>query len=403
MAGPPDSAPIAEQRAWAARAVLGAVPTGSEAERDVRYLLGLVDRLETMLEHTSDMITVVRADGSIRFSNAAAGVLTGHDETVNDTSALELVHPDDVAAARDVLVRCLEALGSEVSTELRIRHADGSWHYVDVYAKNCLDGPVEGVVVSMRDVCRRREAEQTLSRANEAMRDFVAVASHDLRSPVTVITGLASTLVNGWELLEDGARLEMARLIATSGERLGRLVENLLTISRLSAGVSAPQGGRVRLRQAVRGVMDEALAAVPGAGEVDVRVAPELVVHADPEAVQRIVANYVHNALIHGRLPVVVDAAEHAGRVVVRVSDGGPGVPEELRRRLFERFARGPTGGGSGLGLSIVRELARASGGDAWLEGTGTAGPGSPPGAGRGRTCFCVSFPSAGQADRAAS
>ena len=384
MAAPGERASIDERREWARQVLLASGTPDTDAGGAARFLVDLVDRLEAMLEHTSDMITVLGADGRVRYSNRAAGLLTGHSESVNDTPAFDLVHPEDQGAAAEALAQVLGAPGAEVGAELRIRHADGSWHYVDVYAKNCLDQPVAGVVVSMRDICRRKEAERSLSQANEAMRDFVAVASHDLRSPVAVISGLAATLVSGWTRLEDPARLEIAGMVASSAERMGRLIENLLTISQLGAGTTQRRVGVVRVLAAVRSAVHQAQHGAVGLEGVAVEVDPRLAVRADPDVLQRALVNYLDNARVHGAPPVSVGALERSGMVEIRVRDGGPGVPEELRDALFQRFARGSSGGGSGLGLSIVRDLARASGGEAWLEADPPEGE-----------CFCVSFPAA--------
>jgi len=321
----------------------------------------------------------------VMFSNAAAGLLTGHGEEVNNTTAPDFIHPEDQQTASDAFDSCLEVPGSFANAELRVRHADGSWHYVDAYAENCLDDPVTGVVVSMRDVCDRRRSEESLQRANEALRSFVAVASHDLRSPVAVIRGLAGALASDWAILADQERLDIAQMVARASERMGRLVENLLMISRLDAGVTAGQPRRVELRQAVS-LAGRHLEEV---GPIGLAVPEGLEVWVDQEHLERILTNYLHNAASHGLAPVTVEAAPAGSLVEIRVLDSGPGVPEELVPRLFERFFRADAREtlGTGLGLSIVRDLAQAAGGDAWYE------------PGRGGACFVVSLPASGTTD----
>jgi signal transduction histidine kinase len=121
----------------------------------------------------------------------------------------------------------------------------------------------------------------------------------------------------------------------------------------------------------------------------DVRVAcpPDLVAYADADHLWQILANYIENAFKYGAPPVDVSVTERDGWVELRVCDPGPGVADEFVPRLFERFSRGPEAPrqaeGAGLGLSIVRSLAEASGGEAWHE------PREPAGA-----CFGVRVPS---------
>ena len=361
--------PIAKEVGAARDLLLGAqlVPAHAGA---AAALVEHIDRLEVMLRHTTDMITVLDPDGVVMFSNAAAGLLTGHGEEVNDRNALDFIHPEDVQAASDAFTACVEVPGSNARADIRIRHADGSWHYVDAYAENCLDDSVTGVVVSMRDVCEHHRHDESLEKANEALKSFVAVASHDLRSPVAVVRGLAGALSEDWDNLPESERRDIAEMVARAADRMGRLVENLLMISKLDAGVTAglpePIGLAGAVAQAVRHMEDP-----EGVG---VDVASDLVVVVDPDHLERILTNYLHNATHHGRAPVSVSAnrsPQDEGLVEIRVLDSGAGVPEEAVDRLFERFfrAQAEQTRGTGLGLAIVRDLARSAGGDAWYEG----------------------------------
>jgi PAS domain S-box-containing protein len=378
-----DDGPIA-RRVILARRQLSAGLAPSQAEA-VGTLAEHIDRLEAILRHTTDMITVLDRNGLVMFSNSAAGLITGHGEEVNNSNALDFIHPDDVQLASDVFDACCEVPGSSASAEIRIRHSDGSWHYVDAYAENCLEDPVAGVVVSMRDVCGRRDDRESLERANEAMSSFVAVASHDLRSPVAVIRGLAGVLAGDWDSLPNDERRDIADMVAKAADRMGRLVENLLIVSRLEAGAPAGRPETIALADAVA----QAVRHMEDHTGVGVEVGEDLSVMADPDHLERILTNYLHNALHHGKPPITVRAGRAAGgaemveMVEIRVIDSGPGVPEEAVAHLFERFfrAEGTQARGTGLGLSIVRDLARAAGGEAWYEGGAAGG------------CFGVSLP----------
>ena len=378
-----DEGPIARELAGA-RAVLRRARLGPDEAEAVSSLVDHVDRLEVMLRHTTDMITVLDTNGVVMFSNAAAGRLTGHGEEVNDTNALDFIHPDDVQAATDAFNACVEEPGSSARAEIRIRHADGSWHYVDAYAENCLDEPLTGVVVSMRDSCDRHTRDESMEKANEALKSFVAVASHDLRSPVAVVRGLAGALAEDWDNLPDSERRDIAEMVARAADRMGRLVENLLMISKLDAGVTAGLPEHVSLDSAVA----QAVRHMEEPEGVQVGIDEGLEVVVDPDHLERILTNYLHNATHHGRPPVTVEARRSATdprMVEIRVRDSGAGVPAEAVERLFERFfrAQAEQTRGTGLGLAIVRDLARAAGGDAWYEAGAVGG------------CFGVSLPAA--------
>jgi signal transduction histidine kinase len=229
-----------------------------------------------------------------------------------------------------------------------------------------------------------RQANEELRAADEMKSHFVAVASHELRTPLTSILGFATTLLRFWHRLSDEQRRGQVGIIEEQAQRLARLVDDLLTLSRIEAGVLETRPDRVELAPAV----DHAVGSFPGwEGVVEVSVAPGLSVHADPDHVQQIVVNYLSNAMRYGAPPFELDARQSDRWVDLTVRDAGGGVPETFRSRLFEAFAQAPSAhgaGGTGLGLSIVRGLAEAQGGRAWFE------PNEPRGA-----CFAVRLPRA--------
>jgi signal transduction histidine kinase len=198
-----------------------------------------------------------------------------------------------------------------------------------------------------------------------AMREFVAIASHDLRTPTAAITGYASLLENRWDSLADEQRREMVHAVHRQCGHLGRLVEDLLTTSRLDAAALPTEPVLLDVRREVDRILDDLDAAV----DIDVR--PGIVVLIDPEHLRRILTNYVRNAVVYGAGPLSVGASVEQGVVKVWVADHGPGVAAEFVPRLFERFSRADkktstATGGTGLGLSIVQGLAQAAGGHVW-------------------------------------
>jgi signal transduction histidine kinase len=229
-----------------------------------------------------------------------------------------------------------------------------------------------------------RRANEELRAADEMKSHFVAVASHELRTPLTSILGFATTLLRFWSRLSDQQRRDHVGIIEEQGRRLSRLVDDLLTLSRIEAGVLETRPEDVPLEKAVMTAVD----AFPGlAPDLRVAVDPTIQVTADPDHLQQILVNYLSNALRYGAAPFAVEAAPAGEWVDVRVRDAGPGVPVAFEARLFERFAQAPSvdrAGGTGLGLSIVRGLVETQGGRAWYE------PAHPRG-----SCFAVRLPAA--------
>ncbi|MDQ4005077.1 MAG: HAMP domain-containing histidine kinase, partial [Actinomycetota bacterium] len=210
-----------------------------------------------------------------------------------------------------------------------------------------------------------RQANQELLEADEMKTHFVAVASHELRTPLTAVLGFARTLRSHWERLPDHERKEQIAHIEDQAARLSRLVDQLLTMSGIDAGAVEVRAEAVHLPVAV----EKAVAAVGAADVVDVAEVDGAHVTADPDHLQRILVNYLANALRHGEPPIRISSRARDGWVEVVVEDRGPGVPAEFVPRLFQKFAQARgTEGGTGLGLSIVRGLAQAQGGDVWYE-----------------------------------
>lgn len=217
-----------------------------------------------------------------------------------------------------------------------------------------------------------------LRRSDELKTALLRSVSHDLRTPLTSIIA-AGTALDSPTLTEE-ERHELSLGVVEEGERLSRLVENLLDVSRLESGSAPPRLEPVDLagvlEAARESLGDEAAAVRLG---IDAEI-PALT--ADAAQLERAFANLFANAVRHGGAPVLVRSREVGGRLVVRVVDQGPGIPEPERERIFEPFYRRGGGEGSGLGLSIARGFVEANGGELTVE--------SVPGQG---STFVASFP----------
>jgi signal transduction histidine kinase len=206
---------------------------------------------------------------------------------------------------------------------------------------------------------RTRLHDETI-RLDQLKASFVAIASHELRTPATAVYGVLRTLVDRKELSAE-VKEELLQVGVQQGERLRRLLEELLDLSRLdSRAISVEPKPLV-----VRTVLDEiARESLPEGTELTLDVPDDLAAIADRRVLDRIVSNLLINATRYGRPPYVVIAERRDRHLRIAVCDDGPGVPDALRFRLFERFTRGDETSGTGLGLAISRAYARAHGGD---------------------------------------
>lgn len=222
----------------------------------------------------------------------------------------------------------------------------------------------------------RAQTEATLAR----QRRFVADASHELRTPLTSV--LANLELLAAEL--DGERGEAAHSALRSSRRMRRLVADLLLLARADTGYDTPHHptdlGRVVVDAAAE------LGSVSEGHYLSIDASPSMVDGA-PDELHRLALNLMENAIRHTPEGTEVQASVRTsnGNVILEVQDNGPGIPDEIRDRLFERFVRAgdDRAGSFGLGLSIVDAVTKAHGGTVTLE--------SPP---SGGTRFIVRLPS---------
>ena len=212
----------------------------------------------------------------------------------------------------------------------------------------------------------RAFAHEQVVRLTETQKEFVALAAHELRTPATVIYGLAATLNERGSDLPPQTLTEVRETLFSQADRMRRLVEQLLDLSRLEANRIKIRRERVALGAYLAQVVESV--AADRATEVNVAVPRGLEAYVDPDAVDRVVGNLVSNALRYGAPPVTVEAEQNDRHVRIRVDDSGAGVASDFVPFLFDRFRRSEQSrgraSGVGLGLAIARSYARAHGGD---------------------------------------
>ena len=283
------------------------------------------------------------------------------------------------AAMTQLLGRAATVLEATRSAELQDVCARGlaGWPQRREVSISSLDLQLEAHVAPLTHarallVLRDLTAER---RADRVRRDFIANASHELRTPVTAIRAAAETLLDGGLQLPDQAR-DFVQMIARHADRLTRLTDDLLDLSRLETGAWEPQLGPVQLAP----LADSVLELFRGRAEeksivLQADVPERLRANADRRALEQILVNLLDNAVKFtprgGRVTLLGDGLGPA--VMLSVVDTGPGIEPQHQARIFERFYRTDAGrsrelGGTGLGLAIVKHLSQAMAGEAGLE-----------------------------------
>jgi PAS domain S-box-containing protein len=340
------------------------------------------ERFRLLVETVSDYaIFMLSPEGLVASWNAGAQRTKGYTAEEIIGQHFRTFYPPELQESRHPEHELELAIrdGSYEEEGWRIRK-DGSrfWANVVITAVRDAQARLVGFAKVTRDITERKlmleerdtaaaaltAANARLQQASEDQAHFLAVTAHELRTPVSVLGGTADLLVAHWTELDDAEREDLLVGMGASASRLRRLLDDLLTASRLQSSRLELERGPVDVGQVVTECVATQRRTHPDV-VIEARVEGDVVVMGDAGRLGQVVDNLVNNALLHGAPPIHVTVRGDGDDVVLEVQDSGGGVSAEMQVRLFDRFSTGRARGGTGLGLFIVRQLARAHGGDA--------------------------------------
>ncbi len=310
------------------------------------------------LAHVSDGVILTDAAGRVRFWNPAAVKLMGIDEDGAIGRELARLLP-----GWERLAQQPEGQSGFGGAAVLPIHLDRE-RWLSVMSVDFGDG----VVYAVRDVTEERALETLRS-------DFVATASHELRTPMTSISGAARTLLRHGERLPPERHHDFLEMIVAESDRLARIVDQILVASRIEAGKIDVSFERCDATGIARSVVDSAKHRAPTGIELHLDAPDALEVDCDPDRLRQILGNVLDNAIKYspdgGDVRVELHGEDDTVRFVVQ--DEGMGFEPSAAEAIFERFHRlDPQQtrgiGGTGLGLYIARELVRRMGGRIWAE-----------------------------------
>jgi len=356
----------------------------AEVQRYARRLQVSEARFRSLVQNSSDIITVLDPDGTIRYASPSTEAILGHPSgTLVGKNAFGFVHPGDAATLRAFLDRAVSQPTATATAEYRFRHVDGAWIDLEAVGNNRLADPsVVGIVVNARNLTERRRLEAQLrqSQKMEAIGNLAGGIAHDFNNLLTIIIGHTHLMLQ--RLGADRPGREEWELIRDTADRGAALIRQLLVFSR---------------QQVVQPVVLDLNSVVEGIGgllqrllgehiELLMAPAPDLGrVRADPGHIEQVIVNLAVNARDAmpdgGRLTIetanVELDAEYARRhvgasvgphVMLAVSDTGSGMDADTQSRMFEPFfTTKEPGKGTGLGLSTVYGIVQQCGGTVWV------------------------------------
>jgi two-component system phosphate regulon sensor histidine kinase PhoR len=369
-------------------------PDTAQTLDDAKNIVGLPHIAREVFEGLPDPLLLAQPGGRVVFANSAMRALIGIGAENKHVSAV-LRTP----AVLQAIERTADT-GESTSVEFML-HVPVERHY-QAYIARTGEAPYLTAVL-LHDLT-------AVKRAEEARADFVANASHELRTPLAAVSGFIDTL-RGHAKDDDVAREKFLGIMAVEAGRMRRLIDDLLSLTRIELNEHVPPSGRVD----VAGVVRETVAALGPLAEVDrikitLEAAPNLpLVVGERDELAQLFQNLIHNAVKYGKpgghVWVTIGMSQPApGRraaeamLAIAIRDDGEGIPREALPRLTERFyrvdvKRSRERGGTGLGLAIVKHIVNRHQGRLQVE--------SQPGEGSQFTVFLPSAPAGSVADAA--
>lgn len=353
------------------------------------------ERFRTLVESIKDYaIFILDADGRVATWNAGAQRIKGYaaHEIIGRHFSMFYPETDDRAATTAAELQIASRDGRFEDEGWRVRK-DGTqfWANVVITALRDPQGTLIGFAKVTRDLTERRQLEEErirVAHAEEAVRlrdEFLSLASHELKTPLTVLRLQLEALRERIAPDDRGALAKLDRS-DRAGQRLTELVEALLDVSRIATGRFTLHFERADLADIVATAVDRLQEAVAIAGCTISLRADHAVGSWDRSRIDQIVLNLVSNAIRYAAgTPIRVTVTRHGDDAIIEVRDGGPGLPGGQPSRIFERFERGASMrhfAGLGLGLYVVRQITEAHGGAVTAENSVDGG-----------ACFTVRLP----------
>ncbi|HYD57084.1 MAG TPA: ATP-binding protein [Burkholderiales bacterium] len=345
-------------------------------------------RFQAMIEHASDAVIIAhpRTGEALYASPSVARVVGSSPAEIVGGTSRQFFHPEDRERERKLLRGVMEKPGAVATTEIRVRHKDGSWVWVEATFSNLVEDPAVGaIVMNFRDITERKLAEAERGRLEQRLRQSAKMEAvgrlaggiaHDFNNILGGILGYAEMLVE--TAPEGSAQRRYAQNVLTAANRASALVEQILSYSRSQRAKRAP----VEIDRIAAETLELVRGSLPAGIRLDASLPREaLCVVGDATQLHQIVMNLCTNA-IHamgerGVLSVILDAVEvpaertllhgtlEAGKYArLMVRDTGEGMDEKTLARVFEPFfTTKEVGKGTGLGLSLVYGIVTDSGG----------------------------------------
>ncbi|HYF04485.1 MAG TPA: PAS domain-containing sensor histidine kinase [Patescibacteria group bacterium] len=345
--------------------------------------------IRALIENSQDIIAVLDSNGTIMFQSPSTERILGYTpEELVGHSVFQYVHPDDLPEVAESFTKILENSRSSVTLQFRFQHKDGNWKYLDVNSKNLLHDPtVKGIVINSRDITDRKKAEEQLGMAVEkeqhftAMKaNFVTIASHEFRTPLSTIISSAEILEHYNDKLSDEKkRIHLAK-IQSAAKLISSILEEVLTFSKAEAGQLQSHPVSVNINNFACDLIENMEHRFQSPCTFSFKnFVQERMLSFDKNLMNIILENLIVNSSKFSPSGGTIrfEISRQNSILKFLVADEGIGIPEAELPMVAEPFYRATNVDnipGVGLGLAITRRLVSVMEGKMIIESTPGAG-----------------------------
>jgi PAS domain S-box-containing protein len=343
----------------------------SERKFKEQLILENEERFKVLVQNSFDVITVFNYDGTITYQSESIERVLGYpakERLGENLFEKSIVHPDDREAEKIMFEKCLEEPSKYIQGELRMLHIDGSYRIMEVGCINLVNNSsIHGIIKNYRDITKRREIEKQKE-------EFIGVASHELKTPVTSIKAYAQILHDSLMEKEDHVSADLLLRMDHQIDRLTTLISDLLDVTKITEGQLVLKYEEYDLTELINEVVSD-LQMTTKKHQIIKELQPLKMVNGDKERTAQVIVNLLSNAIKYSPAgdKIIVKTSSTEDEVTVSIRDFGIGISKEMQKKLFKRFFRvtdetTSTFPGLGLGLFIATEIVRKQHGRIWVE-----------------------------------
>ncbi len=329
------------------------------------------ERLRLIIQNAFDIITIFSEKGDVIYESESIEEILGYkpaERIAKNIFIDAIVHPEDRKKKENMFKSALEHPGKDIKSEFRLLHKDGTYRDMEAVCINLLNNSkIKGILANYRDVTERKALEKQKDQ-------FIGIASHELKTPVTSIKGYVQVLEQVFE--EDGNKgaLSMLKKMEGQVDRLANLIKDLLDVTQIGEGILKLKKSDFDLNELINEVVTE-IQPIALKHIIVTELQPLQQVNGDKEKLRQVLINILSNAVKYspGGRRVEIRSKMEDKSAIVSVKDFGIGMTDETQKKIFNRFFRDvdpamSTFPGLGLGLYIASEIVRVHDGNLWVK-----------------------------------